>query len=118
MAMFSALLGGCSPLPRLPAGASNALSGVYANSTTAYEFRNGKFFQYDRPGRTLNFESSYFVKGDKVYIVGKNMDTMIRRVCVVYTISGNQLISSHLEDMDTGDMFYKDKEPKIILTKE
>ena len=60
------------------------------------------------------------VKNGKVYIApivpkGKQMT---RNAWPVYTIKGDSLESSHVEDMDTGDVFYKDKTPKIVLKKQ
>jgi len=114
---FAALCGACSLVPR---SASESLSGSYANSDTIYEFKSGKVFQYMLPERNLVYEAGYLVKGNKVYIAPSESDRkiMIRNVWCVYRISGNKLIASHLEDMDTGDVFYKDKKPRIILRKQ
>jgi len=43
---------------------------------------------------------------------------MTRNVWVVYTIFDDRLESSHVEDMDSGDIFYKDQKPKIVLKKQ
>jgi hypothetical protein len=113
--VFAALLQGCSL-------GTHGFSGVYrySDGDGAVEFRDGKFLQYDLPGRNLVYESTYFVKGNRLYVRPNRQESsiMIRRVAIVYIISGNQLIPSHLEDLDTGDVFEKETDPKVVLRKE
>jgi len=119
--VFFVLLQGCSlVLQAQQSSASKDFSGVYRNSDSVLEFKDGKVFQYRLPERTLVYESTYFVKGDKVYVPPNTQESaiMIRRVAVVHTISGKKLIASYLEDLDTGDIFYKNRKPKLIYTKE
>ena len=42
---------------------------------------------------------------------------MIRRVYLVYDIVGDKIISSHIEDINTGEIF-EAHVPKITLSKE
>lgn len=119
MAVLAIVPQGCSLMPYTHLGASNALSGVYSNTDTVFEFRGGRFLQYDSSGKNLLHETTYSVKRGKVYILPTREQAQMttRRIAVVFTVSGNELVFSHGEDIDTGDVFYKDMEPRIILTK-
>ncbi len=94
------------------------MDGTYAGEGLSLTFEDGKCYCED-PATKERTETKYVVKGDKVYIApivpkGKRMT---RNAWPVYTIKGDSLEFSHVEDMDTGDVFYKDKTPKLVLVK-
>lgn len=98
---------------------AHVLEGTYTCDVMSLVFEHGKCFCIDR-ATNQRFETKYLLKGHKLYIApivpeGKKM---IRNAWPVYTIKGDTLESSHVEDMDTGEIFYKDQQPKLILKKQ
>jgi hypothetical protein len=99
--------------------AKSSLSGTYKSKDFSLIFENGKCYCLDGSSKE-RVETKYLIKNDKLYIapIVPKGETMTRNVWVAYTIKSNALESSHVEDMDTGDVFYKDKTPKTVLVKE
>jgi len=95
------------------------LSGTYTCKDFSMMFEKGKCFLINKDDKD-RLETKYLIRNDKVYIapIVPKGETMTRNVWVVYAIKGQTLESSHVEDMDTGDVFYKDEKPSIVLTKE
>jgi hypothetical protein len=96
-----------------------SLQGKYTESSFSLLFKDGKCYCIDKSGKDRT-ETKYLIKKDKLYIapIVPKGQQMTRNVWVVYTIKSKSLESSHLEDMNTGDVFYKEKTPKIVLVKE
>ena len=84
-----------------------------------FVFKDGKCYCIDT-ATNEQMETKYLIKGDKLYIapIVSEGEKMIRNAWPVYTIKGDTLESSHVEDMDTGEVFYKDRLPRIILKKQ
>ena len=95
------------------------LAGTYKGEHFSMVFEKGKCFCVNEDGKD-RVETDYLIKKDKVYVapIVPKGEKMTRNVWVVYTIKEKMLESSHVEDMDTGDVFYKDQKPPIILAKE
>ncbi|MCR4414925.1 MAG: hypothetical protein NUV77_21105 [Thermoguttaceae bacterium] len=94
------------------------LDGTYTCELMSLVFEHGKCFCIETT-TNQRAETKYLIKGDKLYIApilpeGKKM---IRNAWPVYTIKGDTLESSHVEDMDTGEIF-EDHLPKLILKKQ
>lgn len=96
-----------------------SLSGTYKGDHFSMVFEKGKCLCLDKNDKN-RVETKYLIKKDKAYIapIVPKGEKMTRNVWVVYTIKEKSLESSHVEDMDTGDVFYKEKKPRIILTKQ
>jgi len=99
--------------------AAVGLAGTYKCEAFSMVFDKGKCICVSSDGKDRT-ETEYLIEEDKVYIapIVPKGNKMTRNVWVVYTIKGNTLESSHVEDMDTRDVFYKGKKPPIILTRE
>jgi hypothetical protein len=97
------------------------LDGTYTGDGWSLIFEHGKCY-CTKPGTNdkERAETKYVVKDDKVYIapIVPKGKTMTRNAWPVYTIKGDSLESSHVEDMDTGEVFYKDKAGKVVLKKQ
>lgn len=99
---------------------ARALDGTYTGDGWSLIFEHGKCY-CTKPGTNdkERAETKHLVRDGKVYIApivppGKKMT---RNAWPVYTIKDDSLESSHVEDMDTGEVFYKDQTRKVILTK-
>jgi len=94
------------------------MDGMYAGEGLSLTFERGKCYCTDTASKE-RAETKYVVKDDKVYIapIVPKGKTMTRNAWPVYTIKGDSLESSHVEDMDTGEVFYKDKKPKLVLVR-
>jgi len=94
------------------------LDGTYAGEGLSLTFEHGKCYCVD-PASRERAETKYVVKDDRVYIapIVPKGKTMTRNAWPVYRIRGDSLESSHVEDMDTGEVFYKDKTPKLVLVR-
>ena len=59
-------------------------------------------------------------KGNLLYVapVVPKGQRMTRNVWVAYAVGDDLLESSHLEDMDDGEVFYKDRRPKLVLQRQ
>ena len=80
------------------------------------------FLSGSTPGESVeNVEVKCLRRGNLLYIGSptKN-ERMTRNIWVVYTIVDDRLESSHLEDMDDGEVFYKErnKQPQVIFKKQ
>lgn len=95
------------------------LSGKYTNGQISFYFKGKECLGYG-PDNTLMSRSPYHVRGNYVYISPPESDlkSMTRKAFVVYIIEGNNLVASHIEDMETGDKFYQEMAGTIILRKE
>jgi len=105
------------------------LSGIYKvehieDGSLAIRFDGDRCFLSGGPqGKFVDdVETQCLRKGNLLYIaplVAKDT-RMTRNVWVAYTIVDDRLESSHLEDMDNGDVFYKDRnrQPQIIFQKQ
>ncbi|MCL2310671.1 MAG: hypothetical protein FWC42_10495 [Proteobacteria bacterium] len=107
--------------PNEPLGLSGAYlyKGEGKDQNFSMKFEGERCFVMGVPSGETN-EAKCLRKGNQLYIapiVPKN-EKMTRNVWVVYTVVDNRLESSHLEDMDDGQVFYKGREPKIILQKQ
>ncbi len=94
------------------------MDGTYTGEGLSLTFEQGKCYCVDKASKE-RAETKYVVKDGKVYIApivpqGKKMT---RNAWPVYTIKGDSLESSHVEDMDTGEVFYKDKMPRAVLVR-
>ena len=94
------------------------MDGTYAGEGLSLTFEHGKCYCVD-PASKERAETKYVVKDGKVYIapIVPEGKTMTRNAWPVYTIKGDSLEFSHVEDMDTGEVFYKDKTPKLVLVR-
>lgn len=91
------------------------LSGAYIGDGFSLTFEGERCFATGSRGDIS--ETKCLRKGNLLYIapIVPKGERMIRDVWVAYTILDDRLESSHLEDMDDGHIFYKDRKPKLIL---
>lgn len=96
------------------------LSGIYKGEAFSMEFKNGKCFMIDATAPANKVEARFTIKGKLLYIapIVPKGERMTNNVSIVYTIVDDRLESSHIEDMDSGQILNKDMRPKVILRKE
>ena len=94
------------------------LSGFYKGEGFSMKFDGERCFAMGAPNEAA--ETQCVRRGDLLYIapVVPKGQRMTRNVWVAYTVADDRLESSHLEDMDDGAVFYKDRRPKLILQKQ
>ena len=98
-------------------GAPEAISGRYSNDRMTFEFNGDRCFGY-LDGKRMS-ESVFHVKGQRLFISPnlKDIPKMTRTAYCVYDIVEDSIISSHVEDIKTGDRF-EEHLAKITLKKE
>jgi hypothetical protein len=94
------------------------LSGFYKGDGFSMNFDGAQCSAISPAGEVA--ETKCIRKGNLVYIapIVPNGQRMIRNVWVAYTVVDDRLESSHVEDMDDGQVFYKDQRPKLVLKKQ
>jgi hypothetical protein len=94
------------------------LSGYYKGEGFSMKFEGDKCFAIS-PSEESN-ETKCLRKGSLVYIapILRKGERMTRNVWVAYTVYEDRLESSHVEDMDDGQVFYKDQKPRLVLRKQ
>jgi len=103
--------------PALGAEPPEVPSGRYEGPGFSLEFEQDRLFvSADGQERT---QTRFLVKGNQILVapIVPPGQKMTRNVWVVYTIFEDRLESSHVADMDTGETFYPDGQPKIVLRK-
>ena len=105
--------------PRTPSQEGSWWTGHVRETVWSLIFEHGKCY-CTKPGNNdkERAETKHVVKDDRVYIApivpkGKRMT---RNAWPVYTIKGDSLEFSHVEDMDTGEA-YKNKAGKAVLVR-
>jgi hypothetical protein len=93
------------------------LSGIYRGEAFSLKIQGENCVAISDTGEML--ETKCIRKGDLLYIapILPKRAKMIRNAWPAYSIQDNQLESSHVEDMDSGEIFYKNQKPTIILKK-
>lgn len=92
------------------------LSGEYRSDSFSLSFADGKCFAVDGSDK---IETECLMKGDLLYlapVAAKDQQTLLN-IWLVYTAVGNRLESSHLEDRETGRVFSKSRQPRVVLLK-
>lgn len=94
------------------------LSGFYKGEGFSMKFDGERCFAMGAANEAA--ETQCVRRGDLLYIspVVPKGQRMTRNVWVAYTVADDRLESSHLEDMDDGAVFYKDRRPKLVLQKQ
>jgi len=96
------------------------VSGKYKDKNISMRFDGDKCFISGGPrgGELADAEAKCLRKGNLLYISNPNRQRMTRNIWLVYTVVDDRLESSHLEDMDNGDIFYKKQQPEMIFQKQ
>jgi len=112
--------------PAQPLGLSGVYKVEHENGYLSIRFDGDRcFLSGGPPGKFVeNVETKCLRKENLLYIgppvAVTKTEQMTRNVWVAYTIVDDRLESSHVEDMDNGEVFYKErnKQPQIILKKQ
>jgi hypothetical protein len=95
------------------------LTGFYKGEFFSMNFDNGKCILTNEQNKE-KVETPCSMKNGLLYfkpVVPKG-EKMIRDVWLAYKVLDNRIESSHLEDMNDGQIFYKDSKPTIVLFKQ
>lgn len=93
------------------------LSGEYRSDSFSLSFADGKCFAVNGGDK---IETECLMKGKLLYlapVAAKDQQTLLN-IWLVYTVVGDRLESSHLEDRETGRIFSKSRQPQVVLSKQ
>jgi len=114
---------GATPDAQAAAPATHApvsLTGSYKHEKDHFSmlFEGGKCYGFSKSGDKV--QANCFMKGQVLYlqpIVDKGRK-LVRNVWVVYQVFDDRLLYSHVEDLDNGQVLYKDSAEKAVLIKQ
>ena len=95
------------------------LTGFYKGEYFSMAFDSGKCIITNEQNKE-EIETPCSMKNGLLYFkpVVQKGEKMIRDVWLAYKVQDGRIESSHLEDMNDGQIFYKDKKPTIVLIKQ
>jgi len=119
-------------VPAIPAGTPDtkgtapatdapiSLTGSYKHEKDHFSmlFEGGKCYGFSKAGDKV--QANCFMKGQVLYlqpIVDKGRK-LVRNVWVAYQVFDDRLVYSHVEDLDNGQVLYKDSAEKAVLIKQ